>query len=54
MIAVETEEMLGSDRVPDLNMDYERAGLVEQMHSFNGERNGALLRVHAEVCSKTT
>jgi hypothetical protein len=25
MIAVEIEEMHGSDRVPDLNIDYERA-----------------------------
>jgi len=51
MIAVQTEEMHGSDRVPDLNTDCERA-VVGWAH-LQRERNGALLRVHAVVCSKT-
>jgi hypothetical protein len=32
---LEIEEMHGSDRVPDLNIDYERAGLAEQSNGFN-------------------
>jgi len=42
--------MHGSDRVPDLKLDCERA-LVGSAH-FQRERNGGLLQVHAVVCAK--
>jgi hypothetical protein len=32
---LEIEEMHGSDRVPDLNIDYERAWLAKQSNGFN-------------------
>ena len=51
MIKVVTEEMHGSDRVPDLNTDCERA-LVGTAH-FQRERNGALLGVPGFVRSKS-
>jgi hypothetical protein len=52
MIPDATEEMHGSDRVSDLNTDCERAyGWKRQNHQL--ERNGALVRAHAEVWSKT-
>ena len=50
MIAGVTEEMHGSDRVPDLSGLRASLGWNGNSHR---ERNGALLRVHAEVCSKT-
>jgi hypothetical protein len=50
MIAGVTEEMHGSDRVPDLNTDCERA-LVGWAH-LQRERNGALFGVHGAVRSK--
>jgi hypothetical protein len=50
MIAVATEEMHGSDRSPNLQRITRRAWLDEAL--FQRERNGALLRVHAAVCSK--
>ena len=51
MIEVVIEEMHGSDRVPDLNIDYERAWVG--MAVLQLERNGALFRVHGLVRSKS-
>jgi hypothetical protein len=51
MIAVRIEEMHGSDRVPDLNPDCERALVGSALLQL--ERNGALRRVQAEVCANT-
>ena len=52
--------MHGSDRVPDLNIGAgahpditSEPWLAEQKQQLQQERNGALLRVHAVVCSKT-
>ena len=44
--------MLGSDRVPDLNIDYERAWVGRAKQRLPRERNGALLRAHAELARK--
>jgi len=51
MIAVVTEEMHGSDRVADWKRL--RASLRLERQHHPRERNGALLRVHAAVCSKS-
>ncbi len=51
MIAVWIEEMHGSDRVPDLNRDCERALVGSAMLQL--ERNGAPHRVHGLVRSKS-
>ena len=52
MIEVEVEEMHGSDRVSEPEMDYERAlGWLRTVHLR--ERNGALSGVHGVVCLKS-
>ena len=51
MIDVVTEEMHGSDRVPDLTTIASEP-LVGKA-TLQRERNGALLRVHVGVCSKS-
>ena len=50
MIAAQTEEMHGSDRVPILTLIASEPGLEKA--NQQRERNGALLRVLAEVCTK--
>ena len=50
MIANATEEMHGSDRVPDLKLITSEPTVGKANHLR--ERNGALVRVHAEVLSK--
>jgi hypothetical protein len=51
MIDVVVEQMHGSDRVSEPEMDYERAlGWLRTIHLR--ERNGALSGVHGVVCSK--
>jgi hypothetical protein len=52
MIEVVVEEMHGSDRVSEPEMDYERAlGWLRTV--YLRERNGALSGVQGIVCSKS-
>jgi hypothetical protein len=52
MIAAWIEEMHGSERVPGLNPNCERALVGSALLQL--ERNGALRRMHVEVCVRMT